>query len=383
MKFVISTQELNGLISKCLNVVSPKMAIPILSNILIEAANDELLLTATDLTVGIRCFTEAKILEEGATTLPAKILAQLLRELVSSHVEISTNPQQITEIVSNSSKFKLNGMSKEEFPSLPMIHEAASFTLSQADLKAALFRTAFAVSKEDSRYMLTGVQLKLDGDQALFVGTDGKKLSRACVSISIGEKREDPAFRESYIIPLKAVEEIEKNLGGDASATVYLMKDKIAVEVSHATIITKLLAGEYPDVDRIIPSHCPVAVPLHREELTRLLRQMSLFIMDLNQSVRFTFQEGELILTANSVEVGGGKVSMPAHYHGPKLDVAFNPQFFLDILKHSKEEVITLGLIDAYNPGIIVDHETLPATITSSTSLFILMPMRLNNEEMA
>lgn len=205
MKFIISTQELNNLISKCLNVVSQKMTIPILSNILIEAINDELTLTSTDLTVGIRCFTEAKILEEGSTTLPAKRLAQLLRELTSNHLEIHTHANQVTEIISNASKFKLNGMDKSEFPSLPAIHDAVKFILPQADFKDALFRTSFAVSKEDNRYVLTGVFLHIEKGTATFAGTDGKRLAKAEIKIEI-----DPEFKSSYIIPLKAVEEIEK-----------------------------------------------------------------------------------------------------------------------------------------------------------------------------
>src|ERR1700733_5964920 len=112
MKFVISTQEFNFLITKCLNVVAAKATIPILSNVMIEAVNDELIITATDLTVGIRCFTEAKVLEEGATTLPAKKLAQLVRELTSVNLEVSTNSNEVTEIVANSSRFKLNGMNR-------------------------------------------------------------------------------------------------------------------------------------------------------------------------------------------------------------------------------------------------------------------------------
>src|ERR1700733_13966329 len=114
MKFVISTQELIYLINKCLNVVASqqKATIPILSNFLIEAYNDELIITATDLTVGIRCYTEAKILEEGSTTLPAKKLAQLVRELTSVNLEVSTNSNEVTEIVANSSRFKLNGMNR-------------------------------------------------------------------------------------------------------------------------------------------------------------------------------------------------------------------------------------------------------------------------------
>ncbi len=375
MKFIISTQEFNQLISKCLNVVSQKMTIPILSNILIEAINDELILTATDLTVGIRCFTEAKILEEGSTTLPAKRLAQLLRELTSNHLEINTNGNQITEIISNSSKFKLNGMDKSEFPSLPSIHDAVKFTLPQADFKEALFRTSFAVSKEDNRYVLTGVYLLIEKGQAIFAGTDGKRLARACLTIEV-----DQNFKASYIIPIKAVDEIEKNLTTEGNVTVYLMDDKIAIEASNTTLITKLLTGEYPDINRIIPDNCEVAVTLHREELMRLLRQLSLFAIDTNHSVRFTFQEGELKITANTTEIGEGKVCMPANYHGQKLEIAFNPNFFLDILRHSKEEIVTLGVTDAYNPGVITDNDAPPTLTSGSTPLFVLMPMRLSEE---
>lgn len=375
MKFIISTQEFNYLISKCLNVVSQKMTIPILSNILIEAVNDELVLTATDLTVGIRCFTEAKILEEGATTLPAKRLAQLVRELTSVNLEISSNANEITEIVSDSSRFKLNGMSKNEFPSLPAIHDAVKFHITQTELKDMLYRTAFAVSREDNRYVLTGVLMSIHNGQATFVGTDGKRLARAHTKIDI-----DPGFSSSNIIPLKAVEEIQKNLMDEGNAVIYVMPDKIAVEASNTTIITKLLTGEYPDINRIIPENIEAMVTLHREELMRLLRQVSLFTIDTNHSVRFTFQDGELRLTANTMEIGEGKVSMPANYHGQKLEIAFNPNFFLDILRHSKEEVVTVGVTDAFNPGIITDDEVAPAVAAASTPLFVLMPMRLSEE---
>lgn len=375
MKFIISTQEFNYLITKCLNVVSQKMTIPILSNILIEAVNDELVLTATDLTVGIRCYTEAKILEEGATTLPAKRLAQLVRELTSINLEVSTNSNEVTEIVSDSSRFRLNGMNKNEFPSLPSVDDAIKFSLPQAELKDLLFRTSFAVSREDNRYVLTGVLMNIQGGQAIFAGTDGKRLARAHTKVSL-----DPNYASSNIIPLKAVEEIQKNLMDEGDASIYVMHDKIAVEAGNTMIITKLLTGEYPDISRIIPDNIDALVTLHREELMRLLRQVSLFTLDANHSVRFTFQDGELRLTANTMEIGEGKVSMPANYHGQKLEIAFNPNFFLDILRHSKEEVVTVGVTDPYNPGIITDDEVSPTAAASSTPLFVLMPMRLSED---
>lgn len=366
MKFVISTQELIYLVSKCLNIVGLKTISPILSNILIEAAHDELSVTTTDLTVGIRCFADAKILVEGSTTLPARKLAQLLKELTAANLEFSTSANEVTEILADSSRFKMNGMNREEFPSLPEFKDAFHFTVEQPLLREMLYCTSFAVSREDNRYTLTGVNLSIVNRIATFSGTDGKRLAKSHMEVDI-----DPTFQGSFIIPLKAVDEIQKNLMDEGTATVYLMKDKIAVEAGQTTIITKLLSGEYPDIERIIPQNVEFSISLHREELMTLLRQIALFTSDTN-SVRFTFTDGTLQLNANTAEVGEGKVSMPVNYHGDKLEIAFNPGFFLDILRHSKGESITLGVTDGYNPGRITEE--------NSTAIFVLMPMRLNEE---
>lgn len=374
MKFVISTKEFSYLIGTCLNVIQQKPPIPILNNFLIEASNGVVSLSSTDLTVGIRCFVEANIIEEGATTLPAKSLAQLVRELTSAELELKTNKNEMAEIIANDSRFRLRGMNPAEFPELPKLETAGHFNIKQSELKDVLFRTSFAVSREDNRFILTGVFLSITNGKAMFVGTDGKRLARNFLSIAI-----DPSFTGNFIIPLKAIEEIQKNLlDEEAEAKCYLMEDKIAVEANNVMIISKLLAGDYPDVNQVIPSSTPQTVLLHREELMTLLRQVSLFTGG-NQAACFTFSTGELNLAAASMEVGEGKVSMPANYQGPPLEIAFNPQFFLDILKHSKGETVTLGLSDSYNPGIIFDQKQSPSEAAIDiSSLFVLMPMRLN-----
>lgn len=366
MKFIISTQELNYLVGKVQNIVPAKATIPILGNILLEAKGGMITLTATDLMVGIRCTTEAKILEEGSTTLPAKKFSQLIRELTSVNLEISTNDNDITEIVAGTSRFRLNGMSKKDFSPLPDLSEAERFKMKQSDLRDMLFSTAFAVSKEDTRYVLTGVGLRIQGKTATFTGTDGKRLARAHTGIDISSE-----FSQSYIIPLKAVDEFMKSLTEEGEVSVLLASDKIAIDTGTTLIVTKLLQGEYPDVSRVIPEKSEVILSLHKEELITLLRQVSLFAADASQSVRFSFLKGELKLSANTAEIGDGKVSMPVNYHGSPLDIAFNPGFFLDILRHSKEDTITMGITDPYNPGVI----------TAGTSpLFVIMPMRLNEE---
>lgn len=375
MKFIVSNAELGRILGKLQNIIAQKPTVPILSNVLIEAQGQELIITGTDLLVGMRCYTEAKIIEEGATTLPARRFAQLIREITVPHIEMTTNAQEITEIKANASRFKLHGMSRKEFPGLPDLAGSTHFKIKQSDLKDMFFRTSFAVSREDTRYVLTGVFLQVADGVASFIGTDGKRLAKTQIAVSL-----DSSFKGNYIIPLKAVEEIYKNLNETDEATIYLMADKVAIEANRAIIITKLLSGDYPDVNRIIPSSSLTQVSLHREELMSLLRQMSLFTSDTNQSVRFSFSDGELCLMANAMEIGEGKVSMPVNYQGEKLDIAFNPTFFLDVLRHSKEESLNMNLTDAYSPSIVTENPADKTKGSPSTPLFVVMPMRLSDE---
>lgn len=378
MKFTMPTQELNYIISKCLNIVSSQKAtIPILSNLLLEVKNGTLSVTATDLTVSIRCFTEVTVHEEGATTLPAKKLGQLVRELTAANVEVKTGSNEISEIIADGSRFRLLGMNKAEFPSLPDLEGAIKFIAKQNEFKEVLYRTAFAVSRDDNRFALTGVYMHISNSKATFAGTDGKRLARTYLPIDV-----DPGFSGNFIIPLKATEEILKNLLDDGDVTVYLMDDKIAIETHDTTIITKLLTGDYPDINRIIPNSVQHLLSLHREELITLLRQVSLFANEKEQQhvARFTFSDGELRLAANATTIGEGKVSMPVNYQGEKFEIAFNPTFFLDVLRHSKGETVTMGVSDPYNPGLITDQDLSSQAIKDVTPIFVLMPMRLNEE---
>lgn len=366
MKFVISKSELSQLIRKIQNVVPQNAPIPILSHFLIEAEDDELVCTATDLTVGTRCSVPAKIHEKGSLSLPSKRFFQLVRELTDQNIEVVAADSEMAEIKAGSSRFRLHGMDKEEYPALPDLNEATQFTIPSAMLKDMLYRTSFAVSKEDNRYVLTGVLMRVEEGRAIFVGTDGKRLAKTETTIPLA-----PEFSGEFILPIKAVDEIVKMLTEDEMATIYLTDDKVAVEAGNTMLVTKLLSGDYPDFEQVIASQSEVGMTLHREELITLLRQISLFTNDTSHSARFSFLPGELVLTANCADVGEGKVSMPVNYEGEKIEIAFNPFYFLDILKHSKDETVNLGISDAFNPGIITD---------SSKSLFIIMPMRLNDD---
>ncbi len=366
MKVLIPRLDLVTLIGKVQNVVSPKPILPILANVLIEAQDDQLILSTTDLTVSMRAYTSAKVIEEGAITLPAKRFFQLVRELTTPQIEIHAETPEIAFINAGSSHFKLQGMHKSEFPALPDLTDGVHFNMSGAQLKEMLARTAFAAARDDSRQVLNGILLEKGAEGATCIGTDGKRLAKIHIPIP-----GSPASQQPYLVPLKAVEELIKILDAkEESCKLTLMHDKIAVEASNTILITKLLTGQFPDVSRVIPQKQSNPIALHREELISLLRQVALFTTDASSSVRFSFTTGALHLSATSGEIGEGVVTMPVNYGGEKLEIAFNPHYFLDILRHSKDETVLFSISDAYNPGLITD---------SSNASFVLMPMRLDN----
>lgn len=366
MKAVIAKNDLVSLVGKMQSIVSAKPSIPILANVLLEAIDDQIIVSGTDLTVSMRSYLDAKVIEEGSIALPARRFFQLVRELTAPQVKISAQTNEIAEITTGTSIFKVNGMNKAEFPSLPDFAGFPGVIFDAAELREVLSKTAFAAAREDSRYMLNGVQLQVHEGQAVFIGTDGKKLAKAVAAIET-----EGALRSSYVIPLKAIEEMIKILGeGSERAHISLGSDKVALEMGQMTLITKLLSGQFPDVERVIPSHFATSFFIHREELISLLRQVSLFTSETSSSVRFTFEAGQLHLSALSSEIGEGRVSMPVDFSAPRLEIAFNPFYLLDILRHSKDETVRIALNDPHNPGLITD---------SSQAQFVLMPMRLSD----
>jgi DNA polymerase-3 subunit beta len=365
MKAVVSKSDLVAMIGKLQSIVASKPAIPILANVLIEAVDDQVIVSASDLSVSMRCYMESKVVEEGSISLPAKKLFLLIRELTSPQIKISSSASEIAEITTGTSVFKINGMNKAEFPTLPDLNGSPEIVLPCSVLKEMLYKTAFSAAREDNRYMLNGVQLTIANQKASFIGTDGKRLAKATTAIQC-----DNTVNGQYVIPLKAVEEMLKILEDtDTPANILLTSDKISMEIGSQILIAKLLSGQFPDVERVIPANVAHNFAIHREELMSLLRQVSLFTSDSSSSVRFSFETGQLHLSATSSDVGEGRVSMPVDYAGPRFEIAFNPYYFLDILRHSKDETFRFGLNDPHNPGLITD---------STQAIYVIMPMRLN-----
>ncbi len=364
MHLIFSKADLVALINKLQNIVPAKPLLPILSHVLVETLPEGgAIFTATDLTVSIQVRINAEVVSEGSAVLPARAFFSLVKELPPLPLELSLQAQGV-QIVCGASRFKLHAMKKEEFPPFAKMPEGSlEWNLLQKDLKEAFFQTSFAVAREESRQVITGLDLFIEKGVATFTGTDGKKLARKQLQVS------DAAGVWRGILPIKAVDELYKLMqSDDAPLQILLAGDKIAAKSEGEVLVTKLMPGEYPDLNSVIPANSPYQALLDREELMSLLRQISLFMTDQYPSARFAFEAGQLALSSNQTDVGEAQVVMPVEGIEGAIQIAFNPHALLDILKHTKGEKIALGLSDPYNPGVIRE---------SDATLFVLMPMRL------
>lgn len=368
MKCTIQRDQLVAAISKIQGVVPNKALIPILSAVLVEAKDGQLVLTATDLTVNMRSSVDATVEAEGAVTLPARRFFQLMRELTVPTVQLQVSDSGIVIITAGASRFRLHGMDQEEFPPFPDLGQGVSCSMAAKNLRDMLQKTAFAAAKDDARRVLNGIFFTLSKEQVTCVGTDGKRLAKITYPHSINTNETIES-----IIPLKAVEELIGLLDLDEEITLTFTEDKVGIEVGSVHLVSKLLSGQFPDVERVIPNREEMQkIVIHKEELITLLKQVSLFTTDLTQSVKFMFDQGQLSLQATHNKIGEGQVQMSVDYQAEPLEIAFNPHNFLDVLKHCPEDTVQFGMIDAFNPGSITDSQ--------ERTHFVIMPMRLHAE---
>jgi len=366
MHVIASRVDLLNISSKFQGIVPSKPALPILSNVLLVAEKGTLTVIATDLMMSLRISCPANVVTEGSMTLPSRRFFQLLREMTNSDVEIKIVDDKEALVKAGSSEFKLLMMPGHEYPHFPDMVNPSQFDISQAAFKTLLQRSAFSAAKEDSRHVLNGLQMRLESNRLTMTGTDGKRLSKLFTEGSFSFQAKTDA-----IIPLRAVEEMIKMIdGSDEDMHVMINQDRLMIQNANYRFVTQLISGQYPDVDRVIPVTEAKSISLHREELMSLLRQVSLFTSETNSSVRFTFESGTLHLSAISDKIGAGHVNMPVNFDGEPFQIAFNPGYFLDILRHTNDETVEFKATSPYTPGLITD---------STQATFVIMPMRLDN----
>ena len=369
MNLTISKEQiLNGL-QAVQNVVSTRTTLPILSNVLLRAESNRVEFTATDLDVTIVCGVEAKVEKGGATTMPVKKLLGIVRELPDTEIELEVDDKNASSIRSGASFFKIHGLSADEFPPLAKFKEDRKITLPQETVRNMLRRTSFAISTDESRYVLNGIFFSFKDHKLTVVATDGRRLALADEEVEVGEKSQG-----EFIVPAKAVNELNRLLQekGDVeikcseNQAAFTLKDEKGFSV---LVVTKLIEGNYPNYRQVIPSEAKERVTLGREEFLHALRRAEIMTSEKANSVKLAFGKNKLEITANSPDVGEAKETLAINYKGKEMAVAFNPRYLIDPLGALANDEVYLELIDELSPGVLK---------VNGPFLYVVMPMRLS-----
>jgi DNA polymerase-3 subunit beta len=347
------------------NVVSTRTTLPILSNVLLQAKEGAVHLTTTDLDVGVRGSFEANVDKVGATTLPARRLFTIIRELPSSEIAIEVDGKNAASIRSGQSFFKILGLPEEEFPPLPKFENAKVVTMRQKDLHDGLRKTAYAISTDETRYVLNGVLFSFKENKLTLVATDGRRLAMLDIELEFPRSHE-----AEIIVPTKAVTELQRLLKDDGEVKISVGSGQIAFDLNNTLLVSKLIEGNYPNYKQVIPSEAKERVTLERETFLNSLRRVSLLASDKSNSIKLNFSKNNIEITANTPEVGEARESLPVAYKGRDFAIAFNPEFLMAPLRNLTEDEVFFDLIDEMSPGVLK---------IQTPFLYVLMPMRVSS----
>ena len=364
MKFSVSKEQLLAGLQTVQNVVSTRTTLPILSNVLLQVADGKVRLTTTDLDVGVSGTIDAQVDKDGGTTLPARRLASIVRELPAAEVQIDVDSKNVASIRCGQSFFKIMGLPEEEFPPLPKFEGAKTFTLSQAALRDALKKTSYAISTDETRYVLNGILFSFKENKLTMVATDGRRLALVDLEVEFPQSQE-----VDIILPTKCVTELSRLLGEEGDVKMSVGENQVAFEISGTLLVSKLIEGNYPNYRQVIPGEAKERITLERELFFNAVHRVSLLSSEKSNSVKLVFTKNNLEIAANTPDVGEARESIAVPYKGRDLAIAFNPEFLQAPLKNLTNDEIYLDLIDEMSPGVIK---------IQTPFLYVLMPMRIS-----
>ncbi len=360
MKFALAKQVLLDGLNKVAGVVSTRPSMPILSNVLLEAANGELRLTTTNMELTILAKVPCMVDAPGAITLPAKKLQSIIREMRDGEVAIDTKGT-VANIRCNRAQFRLNGLAADEFPGLPVFKEAREFKVPQAMLNKGFRYTEFAISNDGTRYVLNGIYTCFRDGKLTLVATDGRRLAL------FENELEFPESQQVCIdLPSRAVAEVHRLLSDAGEVLVRITNNQASFDFGDTLLITKLIDGNYPNYRQVIPSRYNERIIMPAADLNETVRRVSLLSMEKTNTVRFRFAPGVMEVQSSASDLGEANEEVPIDYNGRELAITFNADFILAPLKAAGDGDVAIDLIDSSSPGVMR---------VADEFLYVLMPM--------
>ncbi|MFA6356690.1 MAG: DNA polymerase III subunit beta [Candidatus Omnitrophota bacterium] len=348
------------------NAVSQKSGLPILSNILFEASKDKIRLVATDLEIGVICkIGGVDVQEDGSISIPAKKVSDIVKELPNNEIHLSAKKNNQVVIKCEKSTFKIMGLPKDEFPKVPELSDKDSIVLPQKQLKTMLNSTAFAISKDETRYVLNGILFAVSDKKLKVVATDGRRLAMV--------EKDTPkqaGFSRKAIVPSKAVAEVMRILKEDGDVRISFSETQAAFELEDSTLITRLIEGEYPNYEQVIPKQGQDKMKLKRESFYAAVKRASLLTTPDSQSIKLDISKNKVVISKASQDGSESREDVDCEYAGEDLTIGFNPNYIMDPLKNVNEEEIVFEFAGQDKRGVL--------RAEGGDYVYIVLPVRMD-----
>lgn len=363
MKVRIGRDELLTGLQRVQGVVEKRNTMPILSNVLLEARQEGAEIVATDLEIGMRGLYKAAVLETGGVTISARKLFEIIKELPSGDIELTTGENNWTTIQTGKSQFKIVGLPSADYPALPAIEREGLTPLSGDGLLELIRKTLFAAGDNDARYILNGLLVTLINTEKKttlrLVGTDGHRLAVAEHEMSQAGGKGVPQEIKA-IIPKKAAQEMRRLLeeGGDGEPLIGFAKNLMIFRKSGLLLTSRLMEGNYPNYQQVIPKEGGKQISVNRIELESALRRVSVLSKDKASAVKVSFAPGKMTLFSSSPDYGEATEELPARYEGEALSSGFNARYLLDVFGVMDGERVSLQIETPLSPCLIQESES-------------------------
>ena len=350
-------------------IVERKNTIPILANVLIDAKGSEVRLAATDLEVGLKSRCAAKVEKAGSLTLPAKKLFEIVKALPDTEVLIQEDKNGV-KVAADRFESRLQTMSRDDFPAMPDGGGTADAMLPRDITRQMVAKTQFAITGEDTRYFLNGALLVLRPKEMSMVATDGHRLA-----LVTAPREGAPGAPDELrvIVQKKTLLELGRLLGeaGD-EVTFEKGENHLFFRFAERVLVSRMIDGQFPAYERVIPKGNDKAVEFDRERLTNAVKRVALLANERSRSVKFQIDAGEVTVTSNSSEFGEAKEVIPVEYSGPSVTICFNAQYVLDFLSVAETEVVVLQFKDEMSQAVMK-----PVGASGYDYTYVIMPMRI------
>jgi len=330
-------------------VVEAKKTLPILSHLLLEATSDAVWLFGTDLDVGIRKGLTAEVIKPGAVALSAKKLYEIARELPQAPVELQADADLQVAIRCERSSFRMKGLPRDEFPSMPDLKGDGEITLETHLFRDMLRKTLFAVSSDQTRYALTGVLVQAHTADIRMVATDGHRLAL----VRAPRSSEKGSGTLEALVPKKAMAEavkITRDEGGDVR--IWLTDNQLVLQQGSSTLVARLIDGQFPNYDQVVPASGPSKILIGREALQGALRRTSAIMGERTTATEFEFRPGRAVVSCVNMDLGEAHEELEAAYDGDGFKVGFNARYVLDFLGAIDAAEVSVSIADPLSPAL-------------------------------